>query len=94
METLIKRKGLLPSMPQKSVNNFFDDFNTRKLSDWTDKNFVETISKAPAVSLNKTDTNIEAELAASGIKKEDFKKNDSYARKQFNYRSFCRLPDL
>lgn len=73
METLVKRGGLFPSLANKSVNNFFDDFITRDLFDWTDKNFAALGSNLPSVNLKETDTQIEVELAAPGMKREDFK---------------------
>ena len=73
MKTLVKRNGLFPSMGSKSVNSFFDDFITKDLFDWTDKNFASLGSNLPSVNLKETDTNIEIELAAPGMKKEDFK---------------------
>ena len=73
MKTLVKRNGLFPSMGSKSVNSFFDDFITKDLFDWTDKNFAGLGSNLPSVNLKESDTNIEIELAAPGMKKEDFK---------------------
>jgi HSP20 family protein len=73
METLVKRNGLFPSMANKSVNTFFDDFITKDLFDWSDKNFVSLGSNLPSVNLKESDTKIEVELAAPGMKKEDFK---------------------
>lgn len=72
METLV-RTGLFPTLANKTVNNFFDDFITRDLFDWTDKNFAALGSNLPSVNLKETDTNIEVELAAPGMKREDFK---------------------
>lgn len=94
METLIKRKGLLTSMVEKSVNEIFDEYNTRDASDWTVKKISAKASKLPSKNLNETNTNIEVELVAPGMKKEEFSKKDSYTRKEFNYRSFCRLPNF
>jgi HSP20 family protein len=73
METLIKRNGLFPTLGSKSVNSFFDDFITKDLFDWTDKNFASLGSNLPSVNLKETDTTIEVELAVPGMKKEDFK---------------------
>lgn len=73
MGTLVKRAGIFPTLTNKSVNNFFDDFITRDLFDWTDKNFAALGSNLPSVNLKETDTNIEVELAAPGMKREDFK---------------------
>jgi HSP20 family protein len=73
MKTLVKRDGLFPSLESKSMNNFFDDFITKDLFDWTDRNFAALGSNLPSVNLKETDTKIEVELAAPGMKREDFK---------------------
>lgn len=68
METLVKKNGSFPV-----VNTFFDDFFSRDVFDWTDKNFAALGSNIPSVNLKETDTILEVELAAPGMKKEDFK---------------------
>jgi HSP20 family protein len=68
METLVKRNGFVPS-----VNTLFDDLFTRDIFDWTDKNFSTIGSNLPSVNLKETDDKLEVELAAPGMKKEDFK---------------------
>lgn len=73
METLVKRDGLFPSLISKSVNNLFDDFLTKDLFDWTDRNFAALGSNLPSVNLKETDSKIEVEMAAPGMKREDFK---------------------
>jgi HSP20 family protein len=73
METLVKRDGLFPSLISKSVNNFFDDFLTKDLFDWTDRNFAALGSNLPSVNLKETDSKLEVEMAAPGMKREDFK---------------------
>lgn len=73
METLAKRNGGFPSLVNRSVNTFFDDFITKDIFDWTDKNFVALGSNLPSVNLKESDTKIEVELAAPGMKKNDFK---------------------
>lgn len=73
METLVKRDGLFPSLVSKSVGNIFDDFLSRDIFDWTDRNFATLGSNLPSVNLKETDTKLEIELAAPGMKKEDFK---------------------
>lgn len=60
-------------MGSKSINSFFDDFITKDLFDWTDKNFASLGSNLPSVNLKETDSSIEIELAAPGMKREDFK---------------------
>jgi hypothetical protein len=68
METLVKKNGSFPV-----AKTFFDDFFTKDLFDWTDKNFAALGSNIPSVNLKETDTKLEVELAAPGMKKEDFK---------------------
>jgi HSP20 family protein len=70
METLVKRNGLFPLVP---VNTFFDDLFTKDVFDWTDRNFSSIGSNLPSVNLKETDDLLKIELAAPGMKKEDFK---------------------
>ena len=109
METLIKRKGLFPLMAKKTVNKFFDDFITKDF-DWSDKKFSASGSKQPSVNLKETDKDIEVELAtemkSENFKTEidndillnssgdEIRKKENIVRREFNYRSFCRLPTL
>lgn len=73
METLVKRDGLFPSVVSKSMNTLFDDFFSRDIFDWTDRNYSAIGTNLPSVNLKETDTKLEVELAAPGLKKEDFK---------------------
>lgn len=73
MKTLVKRDSIFPSVESKLINNFFDDFITKDLFDWTDRNFAALGSNLPSVNLKETDSKIEVELAAPGMKREDFK---------------------
>lgn len=68
METLVKRNGSVPS-----VSTLFEDFFTKDLFNWADKNFATSGSNLPSVNLKETDDHLEVELAAPGLKKEDFK---------------------
>lgn len=68
METLVKRNGFFPS-----VNNIFDDVFTKDVFDWNDKNFSAIGTNLPSVNLKETENKLEVELAAPGMKKEDFK---------------------
>src|SRR5262249_35370046 len=56
-----------------SFSNLFDDFFTKDLFDWNDKNFSGMDSTLPSVNVKQDDNEIEIELAAPGMKKEDFK---------------------
>lgn len=73
MGTLIKRDGTFPSVVNKLVNPLFEDFFTRDISDWADRNISAIGVNLPSVNLKETDTKLEIELAAPGLKKEDFK---------------------
>lgn len=73
METLVKRDGMFPSMVSKLVNPLFEDFFTRDISDWADRSISAIGVNLPSVNLKETDTKLEIELAAPGLKKEDFK---------------------
>jgi HSP20 family protein len=55
------------------MNTLFDDFFSRDIFDWTDKNYSALGTNLPSVNLKETDTKLEIELAAPGLKKEDFK---------------------
>lgn len=68
METPAKKNGFVPI-----VNTFFDDFLSKDLTDWSGKNFSSLGGNLPSVNLKETDKKIEVELAAPGLKKEDFK---------------------
>ncbi|MFV5699975.1 Hsp20/alpha crystallin family protein [Flavobacterium sp. ZT3R17] len=68
METLVKRNSSLPTL-----NTFFDDFFTKDVFDWSDKNFATIGSNLPSVNLKESEDKLEVDLAAPGMKKEDFK---------------------
>lgn len=68
MEALVKRKSYSPL-----VSSLFEDVLSRDIMDWSDKNFSTMGSSLPSVNLKETDKKIEVELAAPGLKKEDFK---------------------
>ena len=110
MGTLIKKKGSIPLMAKKTVNRFFDDFITKDF-DWSEKKFSTSDSNQTSLTIKETDKDIKVELAATEMKKENFKveidkdllvnpsenevrKKDNFIRKEFNYRSFCKLPTL
>lgn len=52
---------------------FFDDFFTKDFFDWNDKNFTKLGSTLPSVNLIEKDKTFTIELAAPGMKKNDFK---------------------
>ena len=67
--TLTKRNGNLYS----GAPNLFDDFFTRDLFDWGSSNISSTGTTVPAVNIKETADFFEVEVAAPGMKKEDFK---------------------
>ncbi|SDX88337.1 Hsp20/alpha crystallin family protein [Flavobacterium degerlachei] len=76
MKTLVKRNGFSPVVTSPflpSVDAFFDDFAPLDLMDWSDRNLASIGSNLPSVNLKETDKKIEIELAAPGLKKQDFK---------------------
>jgi HSP20 family protein len=67
--TPVKRNGnLLNSLP-----GLFDDFFAKDLFDWNNANFSMQGTSLPAVNVKETAENFEVEMAAPGMKKEDFK---------------------
>ncbi len=67
--TPTKRNGNLSN----SFPGLFDDLFTRDLFDWHNSNFSNTGTTLPAVNLRETPETFEVEMAAPGMKKEDFK---------------------
>ena len=66
---LIKRNGSsLNSLP-----GLFDDFFNRDLFDWRQSNYSVSGTTLPAVNIIETNDGFEVEMAAPGMKKEDFK---------------------
>jgi HSP20 family protein len=76
MEALVKRNGSVPLTQAgflPTMNTFFDDFLSKDLMEMTGPNFATLGTNLPSVNLKETDKKIEIELAAPGLKKEDFK---------------------
>jgi len=64
--TLVKRDvGYIPT-----ISNFFDDFFTRDLFNWPSDSSTGT--SIPKVNIYETDTEFHVEMAAPGMRKEDF----------------------
>lgn len=61
--------------PMTGLNNFFDDFFTKDLFNWNEKNLTEMGFTMPSVNVKETETHYEIEMAVPGLKKEDFKIN-------------------
>ncbi len=74
MGNLMKVNRFLPNF-----SNFFDEAFTKEFFNWDDKNFAANGGTLPSVNVRETDKEYFIELAAPGLKKEDFKvemKND------------------
>ena len=67
--TLTKRNGNLAN----TFPNLFDDLFSRDLFDWNNSNFSTTGTTLPAVNVKETAESFVVEMAAPGMKKEDFK---------------------
>ncbi len=65
--TLIKRNSFLPVLP-----HFFDDFFTRDLFDWNDRNYSKSRTTLPSVNIIESNDDFRVEMAAPGMNKEDF----------------------
>lgn len=56
-------------------NSFFDDFFTKDLMDFNRRPFAENSLTIPSVNVKEQENGFEIQVAAPGIKKEDFKIN-------------------
>ncbi|RMG24543.1 MAG: Hsp20/alpha crystallin family protein [Bacteroidetes bacterium] len=65
--TLLKRNNWL------NGPSFFDDFFGRDFFDWSSRNFAAEGQSLPAVNILETNDAFKVELAAPGLKKDDFK---------------------
>lgn len=59
---------MMPTLPR-----LFDDFFTRDLFDWNTNNFSFTNTTLPAVNIVEDNDGFVVEMAAPGMKKDDFK---------------------
>ena len=67
--TFIRRnQNYYPAFP-----SFFDNFVNRGLMDWENCNYSETNTTIPAVNVKEDTDKFQIEVAAPGMKKEDFK---------------------
>ncbi len=67
--TLVRRtRSSYPTFP-----SFFDNIFTRDLMDWNNSNFSDTETTIPAVNVKEDQDKFDIEVAAPGMKKEDFK---------------------
>jgi HSP20 family protein len=68
--SIIRRNNQFPSM---SMTTLFDDLLNRDLLNWGLNNNSETNTTIPAVNIKETKDSFNVELAAPGMRKEDFK---------------------
>jgi HSP20 family protein len=54
------------------MSRFFDDFFTRDLDNWNNGNFSSTNTTLPAVNIVENADSYSVEMAAPGMKKDDF----------------------
>ncbi|MEQ8880234.1 MAG: hypothetical protein RLQ12_11400 [Cyclobacteriaceae bacterium] len=65
MSTFVERNGLLPN------TSFFDDFLTRDVFDWSNRRSNQ-LRSVPPVNIMETNDDFRVEMAAPGMKKDDF----------------------
>ena len=110
MGTLIKRKGSFPLLAKKTVDKFFNDFITKDFDWGDKKFSASVSQKPSViVNETDKDINVElttVEIKKDNYKVEidnyllvnssqnEVRKKDNFIKKEFNYRSFCRLPTL
>ena len=70
MTILKKSDSYYPSFP-----SLIDSLFSRDLMDWSNTNFSSTNTTLPAVNVKENDEEYEIEVAAPGMKKDDFKIN-------------------
>ncbi len=68
MSSLVKKAENFPYF-----GSVFDDFFSKDVFDWNAKNFSQMGSTLPSVNVKETASDFQVELAAPGMKKEDFK---------------------
>lgn len=68
MTLVRKSNNYYPSFP-----SFFDRFFNEDLMDWNNRNFSMTNTTIPAVNVKEDDEKYAIEVAAPGMKKDDFK---------------------
>ena len=53
-------------------SSFFNDFLTRDWFDWNNQNYSLTNNTIPEVNIKETENELEVDMAAPGMKKDDF----------------------
>ncbi len=74
MSTLLRRDGMFPSptlLP--ALDLMSDDFFNRDLLNWNDRILMPFGATLPSVNIEETPTAFEIQLAAPGLKKDDFR---------------------
>jgi HSP20 family protein len=67
--TLLKRyESKYPSFP-----SIFDNWFSRDMMDWMNRNFSDTNTTVPAVNVSETENEFQIDVAAPGMTKDDFK---------------------
>src|SRR5256714_3702956 len=66
--SLTRRNDFFPSVP-----SLFNDLFTKDIWDWGQGNSSSTNTTIPAINVKETNDNFEVEVAAPGMKKDDFK---------------------
>ncbi|HEY6975421.1 MAG TPA: Hsp20/alpha crystallin family protein [Chitinophagaceae bacterium] len=66
--SLIRRNDFFPSVP-----SLFNDLFAKDIWDWGMGNGSSTNTTIPAINVKETNDNFEVEVAAPGMKKDDFK---------------------
>jgi len=69
MSSLMRNRNLLPSFTHLWDD---DDFFSRS-PNWPVSNFSDTGTTVPAINIKETDNSYQVEMAAPGMKKEDFR---------------------
>ena len=73
MSTILRRDGLFPSASlAPSFDLLVDDFFNRDLLGYNDRNFTAIGSRIPSANIEETPKSFKIELAAPGLRKEDF----------------------
>lgn len=70
MTTIVKRTN--GSQLPASQRSMFDDFFNRELFNWGNNNFSASRTTLPSVNIKELEKAFEVEVAAPGMKKEDF----------------------
>jgi len=66
--SLIRRNDFFPSVP-----SLFNEFFAKDIWDWGQGNSSSTNTTIPAINVKETNDHFEVEVAAPGMKKDDFK---------------------